>query len=262
MWWVLTLVTSPAGAVDCQLLREMAARQEVAGLDASPAWAAVETCDHPDLPVAPAARRSVVGGGSMRLPPRAGPEVSRWLDWAKGKGRARVLVWLQRAAALSATVLPGLGRHGLSQDFLAVAMAESGFDPGARSPAGALGVWQLMPATARHYGLEVGRSVDERTDVARATDAAARLLVELHRRYGDWELALAAYNAGSGRVDRAVGGGPRTFQAAAPRLPTETREYVPRVLAFARVLDDPAGLGLPPVRLPGPVSPTASPEAP
>jgi hypothetical protein len=122
----------------------------------------------------------------------------------------------------------------LPVEALAVALVESGFNPLALSPKGARGIWQLMPATARRYGLTVEAANDHRTDPEHATRAAARYLRDLHKRFGDWKLALAAYNAGEGRVQRAIErAGVRDFDELARRglLPAETRNYVPAVLA-------------------------------
>lgn len=122
--------------------------------------------------------------------------------------------------------------EGVPTELLSVGWVESRFSPQALSPKGALGVWQLMPATARRYGLEVGPSRDERVDVARSTRVAARYLADLNRQFDDWLLALAAYNAGPQRVEAAIArAGSRNFWQLRPWLPTETREYVPAVLA-------------------------------
>ena len=122
----------------------------------------------------------------------------------------------------------------LPLEVLSVALVESGFNPLALSPKGARGIWQLMPDTARRYGLTVAPGDDHRTHPERATRAAARYLQDLYRMFGDWELALAAYNAGEGRVQRAIElAGARDFNELARRklLPLETRNYVPAVLA-------------------------------
>jgi hypothetical protein len=122
----------------------------------------------------------------------------------------------------------------LPVETLAVALVESGFNPLALSPKGARGIWQLMPATARRYGLTVEAANDHRTDPEHATRAAARYLRDLYEMFGDWKLALAAYNAGEGRVQRAIErAGVRDFDELARRglLPAETRNYVPAVLA-------------------------------
>jgi hypothetical protein len=117
---------------------------------------------------------------------------------------------------------------------LGVALVESGFNPYALSPKGARGIWQFMPATAERYGLAVGPGGDLRTHPEHSTRAAAKYLRDLYAMFGDWKLALAAYNAGEGRVQRIIKKtGIRDFDEMSRRglLPLETRKYVPAVLA-------------------------------
>jgi Kef-type K+ transport system membrane component KefB/soluble lytic murein transglycosylase-like protein len=117
---------------------------------------------------------------------------------------------------------------------LAVALVESGFNPQALSPKGARGIWQFMPATAVRYGLTVQPGEDHRTNPEHSTRAAARYLRFLYNQFGDWKLALAAYNAGEQRVQRIIDRtGIRDFAEMSRRglLPAETRNYVPAVLA-------------------------------
>jgi soluble lytic murein transglycosylase-like protein/Kef-type K+ transport system membrane component KefB len=119
-------------------------------------------------------------------------------------------------------------------ELLAVAMVESGFNPLALSPKGARGIWQFMPETAERYGLAVSDTADHRTHPEHSTRAAARYLRDLYRQFGDWKLALAAYNWGENRVQRIIEQtGIREFDQLARRglLPLETRKYVPAVLA-------------------------------
>ena len=112
-----------------------------------------------------------------------------------------------------------------------VAEVESSFDPRARSPAGAAGMFQLMPDTAERYGLRV-RPLDQRFKPEESARAAARYLRYLHGHFKDWRLALAAYNAGEGTVERELARHKtRTFDAIATHLPAETQMYVPRVEA-------------------------------
>jgi hypothetical protein len=119
-------------------------------------------------------------------------------------------------------------------ELLSVALIESGLNPLALSPKGARGMWQFMPATAERYGLTVASGNDHRTHPEHSTRAAARYLRDLYRQFGDWKLALAAYNAGENRVQRIINRtGIRDFEEMSRRglLPLETRNYVPAVLA-------------------------------
>jgi membrane-bound lytic murein transglycosylase D len=97
-----------------------------------------------------------------------------------------------------------LAKHNMPESLKYLAVAESMLVPGAVSSARAAGLWQLMPATARSMGLRVDGTVDERLDMYRSTEAAVIMLQELHEQFGDWHLALAAYNCGPGRVRRAI----------------------------------------------------------
>jgi membrane-bound lytic murein transglycosylase D len=124
---------------------------------------------------------------------------------------------------------------GVPAELVWLAEVESSFDPFALSPAGARGLYQLMPDTARELGLSTSRP-DERVDPQKSAEAAAKRLGALHRRFGDWPLALAAYNAGAGYVQRALKQkDASTFAEIAPVLPLETRMYVPKVLAVLQV---------------------------
>lgn len=129
--------------------------------------------------------------------------------------------------------------EGVPIELLTVAQVESNLNPFAVSSKGALGVWQLMPATARRYGLRADAVRDDRLDAGKSTRAAAQYLRDLHVQFGDWLLALAAYNAGEDAVQRAV---ERTGKAdfwslsEAGQLPKETQAYVPAVLAASRFL--------------------------
>jgi membrane-bound lytic murein transglycosylase B len=146
---------------------------------------------------------------------------------------------VERVALLRPTLDPILHEAGVPVDVAALVLVESGGRPTAISPKGALGIWQFMPETARRYGLVVTPALDERTDVVKSTHAAARYLRDLHTRFGEWNLAFAAYNAGEGAVQRAMRHGASDFETMSRgrQLPLETRNYVPAVLAAVNLLD-------------------------
>jgi membrane-bound lytic murein transglycosylase D len=131
-----------------------------------------------------------------------------------------------------------LDKYNLPMELKYLAVVESALNPVAISRAGAGGLWQFMPATGRVYGLNPGRSVDERSDPLKATDAACRHFIDLYNRFGDWNLVLAAYNCGSGCVSRAIrrAGGETDFWKLQPYLPRETQNYVPAFYAITYVM--------------------------
>ena len=120
-------------------------------------------------------------------------------------------------------------RYGLPSELKAMAIIESALNPTAVSRAGAKGMWQFMYNTARTYGLRINSYVDERLDVEKAADAAARYLLDSYNIFGDWCLAISAYNCGAGNVNKAIrrAGGNKDFWSIYPYLPKETRGYMP-----------------------------------
>lgn len=154
---------------------------------------------------------------------------------------------LKRVHDLLPVIVPILEDYGVPTELAAVVLVESAGDPVAFSSKGAGGLWQFMPETARRYGLRVGPDGDERLDIAKSTRAAARHLRDLYRQFGDWELALAAYNAGEATVRQALqNAGAESFRGLAAKglLPEETRQYVPAVMAAAEYFASPqAGAG-------------------
>jgi hypothetical protein len=146
---------------------------------------------------------------------------------------------MKRLDQLRPTLSRILESEGVPPEIVSVVIVESGGRTTALSPKGALGLWQLMPDTARRYGLVVTPSRDERLDVDQSTRAAAHYLRDLYQQFGSWPLALAAYNAGELRVRRAVerAGTQDFIQLSSLRLlPQETRNYVPAVLSAMQLL--------------------------
>ncbi|MEN9699843.1 MAG: hypothetical protein RLZZ301_1041 [Bacteroidota bacterium] len=131
-----------------------------------------------------------------------------------------------------------LAEYGLPLELRFLAVIESGLRPQVKSRAGALGLWQFMYKTGLYYGLKENSYIDERMDPEMATDAACRYLKQLYGIYGDWNLALAAYNAGPGNVNHAISrsGGKTTYWEVRPYLPQETQGYVPNFIAAAYMM--------------------------
>jgi membrane-bound lytic murein transglycosylase D len=126
-----------------------------------------------------------------------------------------------------------LDRYQLPQELKYLAIVESALNPKARSRAGAVGLWQFMPATGRLYGLRANSRVDDRMNPYKATEAACQHFVDLYETYQDWNLVLAAYNAGPGNVNKAIrrAGGSMDYWVVRQYLPRETRAYVPAFIA-------------------------------
>ncbi len=141
-----------------------------------------------------------------------------------------------------------LAKHNMPESLKYLAVAESMLVPGAISSARAAGLWQLMPATAREMGLRVDGTVDERLDMYRSTEVAVLMLKELHDQFGDWHLALAAYNCGPGRVRRAIrAAGGHTYYPKVKRfLPRESQRYVAAYVAAAYTVNYYGDYGLTP----------------
>ena len=129
--------------------------------------------------------------------------------------------------------------YGMPVEIQNLSIIESGLDPKIKSRVGAMGLWQFMPATGRQYGMQVNLDVDERMDPEKSTEAAAKYLKVLYKMFGDWEVALAAYNCGPGNVQKAIrkSGGKKTFWGIYEFLPRETRNYVPQFQAMLYILN-------------------------
>jgi len=175
------------------------------------------------------------------IPVRWDDRLIEILDYYKNdpRGRQHARAWVQASGRYRAMIDQVLEEHRLPKALLYVAMVESGFDPSARSPAGAVGLWQFVTPTARDYGLEVDRWIDERMHPRRATEAAAAFFEDLNSQLGSWELSLAAFNMGYGALVRAIRKyNSNDFQVLSEveaGLPYETEVYVRKILACAIV---------------------------
>lgn len=173
--------------------------------------------------------------------------VASYINYFSTRGRGTLESALARGGRYQEMIQRVLREEGVPQDLIYLAQAESGFHPLAVSHAGARGMWQFMASRARGYGLERNWWVDERQDPEKATRAAARHLRDLYNEFGDWYLAMAAYNSGPGTVQNAV---KRTGYAdywelyKRNVLPKETRNYVPIILAVTIMAKNPLQYGL------------------
>ena len=181
--------------------------------------------------------------------------VQYYLDFFQDRGRERMSIWLTRLPRYEQMIRERLQRERLPSDLVYLALIESGFSNTATSRAKAVGMWQFMKRTAKGYGLRVDSWVDERRDPYKATDAAARHLADLNRRFGSLYLAAAAYNAGSGKVSRgiirlpdeesdSVNSDATFFRLYDTKLlRRETKDYVPKLIAAALIAKQPKRYG-------------------
>ena len=154
-----------------------------------------------------------------------------------------------RASRYLFHVVQELEKRGMPTELALLPFIESAFNPQALSPAQAAGMWQFIPSTGRDYNLKQSTFKDERRDILASTDAALTYLQKLYDMFGDWQLALAAYNWGEGSVQRAVNknraaGLPTDFNSLSVHMPAETRNYVPKLQAVKNIIANPAQYGL------------------
>ncbi len=201
-------------------------------------------------------------GTSLVLPDNAGdfdqPEISYdfpitinrqvelYLELFQGKQRSYFSLWLARSGRYLPMICDELEAAGLPKDLAYLSLIESGFSQRAYSRAQAVGLWQFMSGTGREYGLDITRYVDERRDAEKSTKAAVAYLKYLYEEFGDWYLAVAAYNAGPGTMRSAV----RRSQsndfweiAQKKYLQLETKRYVPKLIAAILIAKDPERYG-------------------
>lgn len=228
----LTALQNIAGAEDytdwlAERLDYIEAAKELPATTTSPSPAQ----DSPSPAKEPTSTPPVTPPEPSTSPARAIPQYELWLK------RTRQRPVPANAGKLVPVLKPVFSDGGIPAELVWLAEVESSFNPKARSPVGARGLFQLMPATAKELGLSTFLP-DERTDPEKSAQASAEYLKKLHAKFGDWPLAIAAYNAGSGRVSRALAKGKaQSFAEIAPALSVETQMYVPKVLATVEVRD-------------------------
>jgi membrane-bound lytic murein transglycosylase D len=183
------------------------------------------------------------------LPVRWDERVVRYIELFRDdpRGRATFANLYRRSGRWHGMMRRALRKKSLPEDLVWVATIESGLEPIARSPAGAVGLWQFMPETAKIYGLTLDRWLDQRLSAPMETEAAADFLADLHRRFGSWDLALAGYNMGYAGLSSVVRRyNTNDFWSLARTegtLPWETTVYVPKILAMAVVAHNLAAFG-------------------
>jgi len=181
------------------------------------------------------------------LPLMMTDQVASYINYFSSRGRSILENGLVRSGRYDEMIRRTLKEEGVPQDLIYLAQAESGFHPLAVSRVGARGIWQFMASRARGYGLQRDWWVDDRQDPEKSTRAAARHLKDLYQQFGDWYLAMAAYNSGPGTVQSAVKRtGYADFWELYRRnvLPKETRNYVPIIVAVTIMAKNPGQYGL------------------
>lgn len=179
---------------------------------------------------------------SLRVTPEVRSEIKKYTTCDRGTVRKI----LNKGQDSFGPIKKVLRQQGIPEQLVSVAAVESGLNQYATSPAGAKGLWQFMKRTAESYGLEVSRSKDERFDFMRSTEAAALHLRDLFEAFEDWYLALAAYNAGRGAINRILAESNATSfweLYHSGRLPKETKQFVPKVIAMSLIVENPDGYG-------------------
>ena len=162
--------------------------------------------------------------------------VKKWIHYFSNRGRDYFEIYSARGGRYAPMLGNMLEDNGLPRDLIYLAMAESGFQTKAKSYAKAVGLWQFIPSTGRHYGLKIDWYIDERRDPIKSTIAASKYLKKLYEDYGDWEIAASAYNAGEGKVNRAIARykTDNFWDLRKGRyLKSETKNYVPKIMALA-----------------------------
>ncbi len=175
--------------------------------------------------------------------PESDPRLTRIHEQGFTRNSAYIERVAQRSRPYLFYIVEEVERRGMPMEIALLPMIESAFNPQAQSPMKASGIWQFMPATGKIYGLQQNAWYDGRRDILQATHAALDYLEKLHAMFGDWELALAAYNCGEGCVARAQSRAAGNSYVAI-KLPNETRNYVPKLIAVRNIIREPARYGI------------------
>lgn len=174
-----------------------------------------------------------------RIPLRYNEKIHGFINYFTVKDREYTRMIIQRMNLYFPLFEKYLAEYNLPDELKYLAIIESGLNPRAISRARAVGLWQFMSATGRYFGLHIDWYIDERMDPEKSTKAACQYLKQLYGMFGDWELALAAYNSGPGNVKRAIrkAGYKKSFWDIYPYVPRETRSYVPQFVAITYTMN-------------------------
>jgi membrane-bound lytic murein transglycosylase D len=185
------------------------------------------------------------------IPMTFNQEVRSHIRMYLNRMRNRLDVMLTLSEYYNTLFEESLSRYDVPEELKYLTIVESAMNPQATSRVGAAGLWQFMYTTGKNYGLEVNSIIDERRDAYKSSDAAAHYLHDLHSVFGDWHLAIAAYNCGPGNVNKAIArsGGKQNFWQIYPYLPRETRGYVPAFIAATYIMNFYPEHGLHPKRV-------------
>lgn len=183
---------------------------------------------------------------NLSIPLVMNDRVQDWIDYFQGAGRSHFELYLRRSGKYIPMMKKILRQQGLPEDLVYLSMIESGFNPHAYSRARATGAWQFIYQTGQRYGLAADNWVDERRDPEKSTIAAAKYLKDLYDRHNNWYLAAASYNAGEGKIDRAI----KKYDTEdfwelthGRYLKAETKAYVPKLIAAALIAKNPKKYG-------------------
>ncbi|MCE2494974.1 MAG: LysM peptidoglycan-binding domain-containing protein [Flavobacteriales bacterium] len=193
----------------------------------------------PEVPDSVIAARPAVLDKRTPLALEYNEHVARFIDVYANNRRQQVARMMGLAELYFPLFEEVLDKYDMPLELKYLAIVESALNPRAKSRVGATGLWQFMYSTGKIYGLEVSSYVDERSDPVASTEAAAQFMTKLYESFGDWNLVLAAYNSGPGNVSKAIrrSGGKRTYREIRPRLPRETRGYVPAFIAANYIMN-------------------------
>lgn len=194
----------------------------------------------------PSKFRGTFHASEFDVPVVLNEQTAAWIDFFQGRGRKHFAKHLERSYRYIPEMQKILKKYNLPKDLVYIALIESGFNAKARSRANAVGFWQFISGTGRRYNLKINRHVDERSDFEKSTDAAARYLRDLYQMFGDWYLAAAGYNAGEGKVQKAIRKmGSKDFWklAESKYLMSETKNYIPKFMAAMIIAKHPEHFG-------------------